>query len=65
MTAKGKDLIFVSRIFKDGTGVELLYHETPKHIKTCPFELIRLSITKDTYIAQNGFHSYVVKIKQK
>jgi hypothetical protein len=63
MTAKGSDLIFISRILRDGSGVELV--ENPNEMDYAAnfiFRLSRLSITKDTWIASQ-FHVYVVRLK--
>lgn len=68
MEAKANELIFISRIKRDGTGVHKV---TKKHLKFLlehpiqkeeEFILRRLSLTEDTYIA-SGFNSYVVKLK--
>lgn len=58
----GKELIFISCIKSDGTGV---YKPSQKEISTLqnePFYLSCLSITNKTWIA-NGFSSFVVKLK--
>lgn len=63
--AKGKDLLFISRILRDGSGVEeIRHHEQVKHLDDTTIELHCLSISNATYIA-SGFNSYVVKIKTK
>lgn len=63
--AKGKELIFISRILRDGSGVEKIeHHDQVKHLDDEGFELHCLSISNETYIA-SGFNSYVVKIKNK
>jgi len=65
MKAQGKDLIFISRILRDGSGVEPIA-ET-KDMTFTNYEVYKLnclSITKGTYIA-SAFNSYVVKIKAK
>jgi len=59
---KGIDLIFISRIKRDGSGVvaiekdEELFNYNEKYI------VHSLSISNKTYIAC-GFNSYVVKLK--
>lgn len=64
MTAKGSRLIFISRILRDGSGVELCFDEADTgHLQTTTFNLSRLSISKDTYIA-GEFDTYVVKKKE-
>lgn len=59
---EGKDLIFISRIERDGSGVVPV--DDDKHLQTEKFELNCLSMTKETYIA-SGFNSYVVKLKKQ
>lgn len=62
---KGKDLIFISRILRDGSGIEKIEQQSEaKFMSDEAFEINRLSITQNTYIA-SGFNSYVVKIKNK
>lgn len=63
MKAKGEDLIFISRILRDGSGVEaILNQEEVAYFKTTEFKMSCLSISYGTYIA-SGFNSYVVKKK--
>jgi len=68
MKATPKDLIFISRIKRDGSGVAKVFKKNIKHLTENPFAskqeyvLNRLSITENTYIA-SGFNSYVVKLK--
>ena len=65
MKAQGKDLIFISRILRDGSGTEPVEMDmTNRFNREEVYKLWRLSITHDTYIA-NAFNSYVVKIKEK
>lgn len=63
--ALGKDLIFISRIKRDGSGTEIVLDpdEDMKHLDNTKFQLVRLSITQETYVA-SGFNSYVVKLKK-
>ncbi|MCH8479165.1 MAG: hypothetical protein LAT56_14665 [Wenzhouxiangella sp.] len=62
--AKGSELEFISQIKRDGSGVEKMNVTDPDAtINHTEFRLQRLSITKDTYIAQN-FYTYVVKLKE-
>lgn len=62
-TAQGKDLIFISRIKRDGSGVEpIVDQKDMEHVACQIFELNNLSHTYETYIA-SAFNSYVVKIK--
>jgi len=64
--AKGKDLIFISRIRRDGSGVEMVEEQVVAQdlSQNETFEINCLSITNGTYIA-SGFNSYVVKLKGK
>jgi hypothetical protein len=67
MKAQGKDLIFISRILRDGSGVERLGDKSldeQRFVANEVFKLNCLSITEGTYIA-SAFNSYVVKIKAK
>lgn len=56
--AKTEELEFISRIKRDGTGVELV-DKAPVGIDQ--WWVNRLSISEGTWIA-HGFNSYVVKI---
>lgn len=63
MKAKGSELIFISRILRDGSGVEIIEsRESMAHMHNEYFQLNRLSITCNTFIARD-FNSYVVKLK--
>ena len=64
MILKGSDLIFVSRILRDGSGTEPLSPAHRKIIQDENLNVNRLSISQDTWIA-NGFNSYVVKMKSR
>lgn len=67
MTKKAHELIFISRIKRDGSGViiitpeqqEILEHQ--KYVDE-EFNINILSLTEKTYIAC-AFNSYVVKLK--
>lgn len=63
MKAKGKDLIFISQIKRDGSGVnpctEPLYN-----LDETEFQITCLSISNGTWIASE-FNSFVVKLKPK
>ena len=67
--AKASELEFISRIKRDGSGVQILGKKdceklaSSEHIDDV-FTLNSLSITNGTYIA-SGFNSYVVKFKIK
>lgn len=64
MTKKGKELIFISRIDRDGKGVELVGEEQDMSYQDeVEFELSCLSLSNKTFIA-SGFNCYVVKLKQ-
>ena len=68
MTRKPNELIFISRINRDGSGVMLISEshnillQQTKYLETM-FEMHSLSVTEDTWIAC-GFNSYVVKLKE-
>ena len=59
---KGKNLIFISRIKRDGTGVEKLSPKEIGFLQNTEFELKCLSTIRNTFMAIN-FNSYIVKIK--
>lgn len=64
-SAKGKDLIFICRIVRDGSGVEpIADQDVMSHVHDTLFTLASLSITHGTYIASE-FNSYVVRLKPK
>lgn len=62
------ELIFISRIKRDGSGTAKVFKKDVKHLTTNKFamkdeyEINCLSISEGTYIA-SGFNSYVVKLK--
>lgn len=61
----GSELIFISRIKRDGSGVEKVEQPDPdSFLGKTNFNMNSLSITNGTYIACE-FNSYVVKIKPK
>ena len=68
MKLKPKDMIFISRIKRDGSGVEIVTDSHVKHLrenkiaKDQKYKVRRLSRTENTYIAM-GFNSYVVQLK--
>lgn len=66
MKKNASELIFISRIMRNGTGVLMIDSEKQKELESHKFmqeyELYHLSITEGTYIAI-GFNSYVVKLK--
>lgn len=57
---KGSELIFISRIKRDGSGIEPVDQEYVELMRDEIFELIRLSITQDIYIA-GSMNCFVVK----
>jgi hypothetical protein len=61
---KGKDLIFISRIKKDGSGTEDISGEDMSFEDDELFAINGLSLTAGTYIAAR-MSVYVVKIKPK
>lgn len=69
MKNKPNELIFISRIKRDGSGTRKVFKKDIKHLTTNKFakeeeyEMNRLSISEGTYIA-SGFNSYVVKLKE-
>lgn len=69
LRADAKDLIFISRIKRDGSGVVPVTREEYKRMLTFTwmkneYFLNGLSMTEKTYIAC-GFNSYVVKIRKR
>jgi len=67
MTKKASELIFVSRILRDGSGVQQVTVEQQKELENAKYvdeeyELNSLSLSNKTFIA-SGFNSYVVKLK--
>lgn len=70
MKLKAKDFIFISQINRDGIGttpVSESYLNTILNNPLCKndlFEVRRLSISEDTYIAM-GFNSFIVKLKKR
>jgi len=67
-TRKPAEMIFISRIKRDGSGTKKVFKKDVKHLTENKFaanedyKITRLSITEGTYIA-SGFNSYVVKLK--
>lgn len=63
MKKQGEELIFISRIQRDGKGVYLIEDlDSVEHCQSETFRLIPLSMTEKTFIASN-FNVYVVKLK--
>ncbi len=64
MQALGKDLIFISRILRDGSGTEMITDQKEvAHLENEKFKVNCLSISNATYIA-SSFNSYIVKLKR-
>jgi len=64
MKLKGKELIFVSRILRDGSGTNDCSKLDMSNYDNDVFEINCLSITEQTYIATE-FNAFVVKLKKK
>lgn len=64
MKLKGKDLIFISWINRDGSGVNPVRQELIDIMQEDNFEVNCLSLTEKTYIAC-GFNSFVVRLKNE
>ena len=63
-TLLGKDLVFISRIMRDGSGVEILKDIDMSYHNETEFKIISLSILNETYLASN-FNLYIVKFKNE
>ena len=63
MTKKGKKLIFISQINRDGSGVSEIDAKYLEMMQAEEFRMHRLSMNEDTYIAFN-FNAFVVKLKK-
>jgi hypothetical protein len=67
---KSTELIFISRIKRDGSGTKKVFKKDIKHLtenmfaKEEEYTLTTLSMSNETFIA-SGFNSYVVKIKKE
>lgn len=67
---KSTELIFISRIKRDGSGTKKVFKKDIKHLtenkfaKEEDYSISRLSISHGTYIA-SGFNSYIVKLKKE
>lgn len=62
---KGKDLIFISQIRRDGSGTDpITNEELHSDILDEEFTIKALSWSMGTYVA-SGFNSYVVKIRKE
>lgn len=62
MEKKGSELIFISRIFRDGSGVTTDIKNELNNIQNDVFKCNWLSISQGTLIASE-MNSYVVKLK--
>lgn len=63
-TQLGKDIEFISRIRRNGSGTTPVDKEDMSHLDNAVFNMNCLSITCGTWIASE-FNSYVVKLKSK
>jgi hypothetical protein len=63
MRYKGAQLIFISQINRDGSGVEQISEGYLKILQKEVFEVIGLSLSQNTYIA-HGFNAFVVRIRE-
>ena len=61
---KGKNLIFISRINRDGSGTIDVSNQDMSNLNESTFTIICLSITLKTFIA-GEFNSYIVKMKHE
>ena len=57
----GSELIFISKINRDGKSVEIL-PKAPKSELQTVFKITHLSLSHETFIASE-FNTYIVKIK--
>lgn len=65
MTKFGKDLIFISQIKRDGSGVDMdISKDYIDMMEDDLFRLTTLSLSENTFIASE-FNSFVVKLKYK
>ncbi len=62
MKKLGKELVFISWIKRDGSGVKMVRKRLIELMQGETFEITILSLSKKTYIA-SGFNSFVVKLK--
>ncbi len=68
MTKKAHELEFISQINRDGSGTEPVKESYLKYmlegtlVKDSDFELHRLSLSENTWIAFN-FNAFVVKVR--
>jgi len=62
MKVKGKELIFISWVKRDESGVQKVSDELIETMQEDNFNIHSLSISENTLIAC-GFNSFVVKLK--
>lgn len=62
MQKKGRDLTFISRILRDGSGTKDITNKDMSIYDDELFAIYKMSITYNTYIAM-AFNSFVVKLK--
>lgn len=63
MTKKGRELEFISRINRDGSGTTPVDDSFIDFVQEDDFDIIRLSMTEDTWIA-TYVNAYVVRLKK-
>ena len=63
MEKQGIELEFINKIKRDGTELLPIESGCSEFYRNCMFQLQRLSITEDTYIASNCFSTFIVKLK--
>ena len=61
MEKLGKELEFISRIKRDGSGTKRVKKKLIELMQGDRFKINRLSMTEKTFIA-SGFNSFVVRI---
>ncbi len=61
-TKFGRQLKFISKIKRDGSGIDRVFDDHVETLNNENFDLSCLSMTEKTFIA-SGFNSYIVKIK--
>lgn len=62
MKKLGSELEFISWIKRDGSGTKMVKRRHVEIMQGDEFEVHRLSLTEDTFIA-HGFNAFVVKLK--
>ncbi len=67
MKVATNELNFISRIKRDGSGVEQVSEIQKEAFTECKqkVQIIRLSLSQKTFITRNLFNTYVVSLKIK